>query len=102
MPHIMGQMYRELDHDFDTANQYLAVSACVNASLYKRVMSMKALSDCCFENGQYLIAKKLLKAIYILCNGYFLPSFVEKEYAEKLKKCEEKIEMIACGRCGKY
>ena len=102
IPHILGRLYFEMDKNLDTANQYFVISACINSSLYEKVLSLRALSDCCFANGQYLIAKKILNAVYVLCNGYFLPSFVEKEYKIKMRKCKEEIKMLCCGYCGKY
>eukprot|EP01084_Bolivina_argentea_P026929 50060_1 len=99
MYHVNGKIYSLVLRDYSTAIGFLVVSCCTAFSLYERCISLRALSKNCYLSGQYLIGKKILKATYILCNGYILPIFVNKEYFVERKKFRRKLKQVKCANC---
>ena len=46
-----------------------------------------------------MIGVKILKCLYKLCNGYILPSFVNKQYFKLRKKFKKKQSKLLCSYC---
>eukprot|EP01084_Bolivina_argentea_P320060 555247_1 len=98
--HIIGKVKSLVDGNYDIAKGYFVMSISGQNGLYRRVLSLIALSDNCYLNGEYLLGYVLLKCSYILCKEYILPSFVNKGYFKKRKKFIKKRYKIKCVCCG--
>eukprot|EP01084_Bolivina_argentea_P135713 239097_1 len=71
------------------------------SSLLIRALCFRDLSEACLANKFYLVAFKLLKRCYNICNGYFFPSFVKQHFPvrKKLLKKMIKLNMSKCNHC---
>ena len=97
--HILGDAYSLIKGNYVCANVYYAISITASQALYQRVLSMIALSDNCYKNGQYLIGYKLLKIAYKLSDGYMFPSFVNESYAIKRRRFRQRYKRMRCRYC---
>lgn len=91
-------------NEYKSGISWYVASICCSYSLYIRILSMRHLSIFCKDNGQYLMALKLLNAAYKYCNLYefvITPCFVNKIYFEKKKKIKKKLNKMVCIYCNK-
>eukprot|EP01083_Nonionella_stella_P164476 544444_1 len=85
------------------AIQQFAICCVRSSSLLIKALCLRDLSYASYMNGQYLLALKSLKMCYNICNGHFLPSFVNKMFPlrKKMIKKSMKTNSSKCECCGK-
>ena len=93
--HAIGKIYSLHLNKYKIATGLLVVSVCSAFSLYERCISLRALSENCYASKQYLIGKKVLSTMYVLCKGLILPSF-ERNYPSKWRKFKQKLKKMKC------
>eukprot|EP01084_Bolivina_argentea_P021177 39329_1 len=98
--HVMAEISRIVDGDFDKAEMYYTKAVCDGSYLCDKVRSLRSLSYCCYVNEQYCFGYKILKCAHKLSIGFMFPSFVKTVYFEKRKLFKMQINQLKCSNCG--